>query len=511
MNRIILLNVEDAWIKRGGETAGASGSANAVTLRMRFDQCWDGTSKTAYFTDALGENSVKVLLGLDLLTEDGAYDVPVPGEAMAYPGQATVTVTGQSHGRIITTQAARFKVLDAMVPDSAGNSQPVTPDEASQLQAQIDALENLFVTNRQQAQTAAQDAEDAKEAVLDALDNLPTGAVVVINDLTTGGKAAALSAEQGKKLEETKANRQLSNLDTTQAALAALGAGVRPSALDNAIFVGGGGQNSLPINQVAGQPDRWKPFSGTSVAINSNSVTFSNSTGQGDGYYPQIVPFSKVNLGKKYTASALFLSGLPSKYVEVVCYNSGSPGYQLFDGDTVNDAGISSVTFTVPIDTTSVEFRFIVGPYSAVGSIEMVGGKLEEGEGQTLAYQDSDGNWHLLPQPGYDYATQLLICQQYQLKLAQYYIAPAINIEQNYIDFSIPIPIAMRTVPVLGADSSFSIVAKSVQQTGFSLTVPAISSNAIRLRAVKQNHGLVFADNIRFEVTGDTTILNANL
>lgn len=188
MNRIILLSVDDAWIKRSGETAGASGSAGAVTLRMTFDSAWDGTSKTVYFTDALGENSVKVLLGLDALVTDNTYDVPVPGEAMTQPGQATVTVVGESEGRVITTQAARFRVLDAAIPPSAGNSQPVTPDEAAQLQAQIDALEEIFVTNRQQAQDAAQQAaESAGQAV---------AAAASIGDAVQRAEAAAGSAQQ---------------------------------------------------------------------------------------------------------------------------------------------------------------------------------------------------------------------------------------------------------------------------------------------------------------------------
>lgn len=188
MNRIILLSVDDAWIKRSGETAGASGSAGAVTLRMTFDSAWDGTSKTVYFTDALGENSVKVLLGLDALVTDNTYDVPVPGEAMTQPGQATVTVVGESEGRVITTQAARFRVLDAAIPPSAGNSQPNTPDEAAQLQAQIDALEEIFVTNRQQAQDAAQQAADSADQAV--------AAAASIGDAVQRAEAAAGSAQQ---------------------------------------------------------------------------------------------------------------------------------------------------------------------------------------------------------------------------------------------------------------------------------------------------------------------------
>lgn len=46
----------------------------------------------------------------------------------------------------------------------------------------------------------AAQAESAMNSVQDALDNLPEGDTLIINDLTTGGKAAALSAEMGKNL-----------------------------------------------------------------------------------------------------------------------------------------------------------------------------------------------------------------------------------------------------------------------------------------------------------------------
>ena len=50
----------------------------------------------------------------------------------------------------------------------------------------------------------AQTARDASDAVQNALDNIPAGGTLVINDLTTGGAAAALSAEMGKVLNESK-------------------------------------------------------------------------------------------------------------------------------------------------------------------------------------------------------------------------------------------------------------------------------------------------------------------
>lgn len=54
------------------------------------------------------------------------------------------------------------------------------------------------------AKTAAQ---SALAGVQTALNNLPAGATPVINDLTTGGAAAALSAEMGKQLNNGKVSK----------------------------------------------------------------------------------------------------------------------------------------------------------------------------------------------------------------------------------------------------------------------------------------------------------------
>lgn len=163
MNRIISLSVEDMYIKYTGEAFGATGSHNAVTLRMTFGPAWDGTAKTAYFTDALGNTSVALVLGLDTLV-DGAYEVDVPSEALKAAGVATITikgvlVSGETTTKAITTAAGHFRVLDSELPDSAGNAGTITPSEKDQLQAEIDGLEALFITAKAAAEAAAANAK----------------------------------------------------------------------------------------------------------------------------------------------------------------------------------------------------------------------------------------------------------------------------------------------------------------------------------------------------------------
>ena len=163
MNRIISLSVEDMYIKYTGEAFGATGSHNAVTLRMTFGPAWEGTAKTAYFTDALGNASVALVLGLDTLV-DGAYEVDVPSEALKTAGVATITikgvlVSGEITTKAITTAAGHFRVLDSELPDSAGNAGTITPSDKDQLQAEIAGIETLFTTAKAAAEAAAANAK----------------------------------------------------------------------------------------------------------------------------------------------------------------------------------------------------------------------------------------------------------------------------------------------------------------------------------------------------------------
>lgn len=163
MNRIISLSVEDMYIKYTGEAFGATGSHNAVTLRMTFGPAWEGTAKTAYFTDALGNASVALVLGLDTLV-DGAYEVDVPSEALKTAGVATITikgvlVSGKTTTKAITTAAGHFRVLDSELPDSAGNAGTITPSDKDQLQAEIAGMETLFTTAKAEAEAAAANAK----------------------------------------------------------------------------------------------------------------------------------------------------------------------------------------------------------------------------------------------------------------------------------------------------------------------------------------------------------------
>ena len=109
-------------------------------------------------------------------------------------------------------------------------------------------------------------------------------------------------------------------------------------------------------------------------------------------------------------------------------------------------------------------FTFDVLGGQSVANISDI--KLEEGPNQTLAYQDSTGAWHRLPQPeDGDYVGQLLKCQRY-LQLWQfdntYETIPCSGVTgttTQSVRVSIPLPVPLRTAPSVEFSSGLYVFA----------------------------------------------------
>lgn len=212
----------------------------------------------------------------------------------------------------------------------------------------------------------------------------------VVNDLTTGGVDAALSAQMGVELEGKKADVDLSNLPSPQMALVNLGAGVRPNLLINPCFVGGGtGWGVFPINQRGKTSyggsygfDRWGMNGGT-VTLEPTGVTWS-----GDYVLSQRMYGLNLADGKTRTVS----------YVDE------------------NQHGFSGILTNAYTRIGDYQFTYVTGisfyMRSPKSSPAMAWVKLEEGENQTLFVENGDGTVTILPQ-GLDYGQELMKCQQY--------------------------------------------------------------------------------------------------
>lgn len=182
---------------------------------------------------------------------------------------------------------------------------------------------------------------------------------------------------------------------------------VRPSILDNGLFCGSG----LPVNQRGDTSwttsgyhiDRWKhiqntdDFPGSSVSGSIQSDGLHIGSG---GIFEQPIEPDVLDClaGKQITVSAL-VKAIGFGTFTTTVNTSGSYG------SVVGSGGCS-----ISIDYTNNNFK-ISNEMSS--EIIVKGVKIEEGDTQTLAYQDEDGAWQLLPQPESDYLTQLLKCRQY--------------------------------------------------------------------------------------------------
>ena len=151
--------------------------------------------------------------------------------------------------------------------------------------------------------------------------------------------AAAVQAHQKAgdahaALFEAKADRTLSNLTNPQTAIYNLGAGVRPNLLINGNFRVN--QRKKTVYNSAGiTVDGWCITADTvTVHVTQTGISFQNTNGAGDSYFFQKIPVSEIDLSKPYTASVLFQSGSPTKYVEFVCYHPGDIGYTVFAGNS---------------------------------------------------------------------------------------------------------------------------------------------------------------------------------
>lgn len=230
----------------------------------------------------------------------------------------------------------------------------------------------------------------------------------------------------------------------------------RPNLLDNWYFVGGGSQlgyGTFPVNQ-RGQTtysgtgyhiDRWANYNITRMDVGTEGVTIVASA---NGFVlSQNLANPASYAGKTLTATALFSS-----------VSGGTAGVRLavggatYSGTDLSAGGLTSVTRTLTSsdDLSSIAFNIRL---SSGATAKLVAVKLEIGDSQTLAHQES-GVWVLNEIP--DYAEELAKCQAYFIKtsLTSEYSC-ALGIGGTNPRFLIPLPVTMAKTPTFartGAD-----------------------------------------------------------
>lgn len=214
----------------------------------------------------------------------------------------------------------------------------------------------------------------------------------------------------------------------------------RPNLLDNWYFADPINQREQAEYRAAGYTiDRWKKMAGTgTLVVGETGITLTSETGQGDGHLSYLLEDIAQYKSKTLTLAGLILSGAATKHVEAVCYRPADPGYALFAGNAVSGSGISSITFTVPSDTTGIEVRFAVGGWGSIGSATISAIKLELGSQQTLARKES-GVW-VLNDPPPNKALEREKCQRYYRRIDRIVTntggvtTPYLSVYMNYPD-----------------------------------------------------------------------------
>ena len=324
---------------------------------------------------------------------------------------------------------------------------------------------------------------------------------IVINGVTTEVTEFDHTAQE---IDDTvdNLNTLTGGATTKQAALANLGAGVRPSLLHNGLFIGGGTAGNLPVNQ-RGQTsytaggytvDRWRMAgSAAKITVQADGIYYEKTADATSyGIWEQKLPLGELE-GKELAVSVL---------VDDVCYSDTiAAGWTYSNGVVLKqffiNNGSKQMRVSVSCDADNILiFRFYYGSSAAAATTGFLlqAAKLEEGDTQTLAYQDDTGAWQLLPQPESDCATQLAKCKYYATMIATENIlrAAASYVSGSYIYFTIPLDVAMRQGnPTIVSSEGLTLYASITgnAQEGFSFSAQN-NGNCVTLAAAKTSHGL---------------------
>lgn len=189
--------VSDREIKLQSAFAGVQGEAGATALVLSFTADWAHLGKRLVFLNSHHENPVAVLLGVDRLYGDDpfTYIVPIPGEALEFPGDALLMAeaTEEGSGKLIRTLTTAFRVS----PAPTGTLNPMEEDEALQLQAQLDSIRETLMLGLSDAELIGNYAKRAENAAEEAEEHAGVALAASRNCILASGDHHA-ACYQGK-------------------------------------------------------------------------------------------------------------------------------------------------------------------------------------------------------------------------------------------------------------------------------------------------------------------------
>ena len=252
------------------------------------------------------------------------------------------------------------------------------------------------------------------------------------------GDTIPVSAEDSTLISEA-----LTKIPTTS------GGGVNPNLLDNWFFGNPVNQRGQTEYTAAGYTvDRWK-FNNNSgkIVLDDTGIMFTGLNNYAE--FVQRYEFPENVSGKECTASILVDSFSGEGDFLLVIQNQTQ--YRTLQLST----GLNTFTSTFWSDSTTLRF-FVQSQYvneSNPPKIHVLAAKLELGSTQTLAHQDSSGNWVLNEIP--DFREQLRRCQRYarayKSLLGQTFLPlGAYRSDRKAVSFVLPTS-SFRAVPTVSA------------------------------------------------------------
>jgi len=268
----------------------------------------------------------------------------------------------------------------------------------------------------------------ALAGVQEALNNLPAGDTLIINDLTIGGTSAALSAEMGKVLAQRP----------------------NPNLLHNWYFANAVNQRG-DIAYISTAPwayatDRWKM---TNATLAKKDGCWNFSAPDGTAGYKRITQLTEHTLkaGETYTLSMLAqINNIGPMASFRPCTNTGGAITTVTGGSGLEIRGATTApkvfayTFTPAADVVNAGVEILVAKVNGYYlDADIYAVKLELGSVQTLAHQDASGNWMLNEIP--EYGEELQKCQRYYQLFSSADARPAALVDHRP---------AMRATPATG-------------------------------------------------------------
>lgn len=251
--------------------------------------------------------------------------------------------------------------------------------------------------------------------------------------------------------------------------------------------------------------DRWV-LAGDTATLNGDGITFvSPSPGR---VVRQPIEFPDFLSGKTVTFS-IYAKVTSGKWLLTDTENFAS-----VHRDVPISTGITSWTFEVADANKFGSSAKSVGFWGGTegGQIAVFAAKLELGDTQTLAHQDSSGNWILNEIP--DFGEQLRRCQRYhrEIERSNYgTFAFGMSTSATEIDFLIPLNPPMRVAPSVSFEGSFATNGVSFNSIS-SLVVVKSYPDGITLRAT--GSGFVRGEERTLQVSSAATskiIISADL